>query len=211
MNSPYIDYQSTRWSLIERLKNADDAASWQDFFDIYWKLIYRAALKWGCTPSEAEEVVQETVISVSKQMPTFHADPSKGSFKAWLRSLTRRRVIDQLRKRSKFVFLPVFSEGWENGSECAGDPGEELVAHNDAEEYWDSEWESQILEVALERVKAKVDPKQFQIFHMSAVKSVAAGEVARQLGVNIAQVYLAKHRVMTKLKREIESCERPSR
>src|SRR5256885_10482007 len=89
----------TRWSLIGRLKNLDDQQSWQDFFDAYWKLIYSVALKAGLSDAEAQDVVQETVISVAKKMPEFKADPATGSFKSWLLTLTRWRIVDQVRKR----------------------------------------------------------------------------------------------------------------
>src|SRR6266566_3192044 len=89
----------TRWSLIGRLKDIDDQQSWQEFFDAYWKLIYEVALKAGLSDTEAQEVVQETVISVAKQMPGFRYDPARGKFKGWLLQITRRRIADLVRKR----------------------------------------------------------------------------------------------------------------
>ena len=72
----------TRWTLIERLKNWDDQESWRQFFDTYWKLIYGVAIKSGLTHPEAQDVVQETVMSVCKSMQNFKADPKHGSFKS---------------------------------------------------------------------------------------------------------------------------------
>src|SRR3954462_12547982 len=89
----------TRATLLERLRNLDDHASWQDFFDTYWKLIYCAAVKSGLSDHEAEEVVQETVIGVARKMETFRYEPQICSFKGWLMHVTRRRIIDHLRKR----------------------------------------------------------------------------------------------------------------
>src|SRR6188474_1993563 len=89
----------TRASLIARLKNWQDQASWQDFFDSYWKLIYGVARKTGISDAEAQDVVQETMASVAKQMPKFQYDPAIGSFKAWLLKLTRWRIVDQIRQR----------------------------------------------------------------------------------------------------------------
>src|SRR5262245_57451347 len=93
------DYNSTRWTLIERLKNLDDQESWREFFERYWRLIYSTALQSGLAVPEAQDVVQETVISVSKKIGDFKIDPSLGSFKNWLLHLTRWRIIDQVRKR----------------------------------------------------------------------------------------------------------------
>ena len=81
----------TRWTLIERLKNWDDQESWRQFFETYWKLIYGVAIKSGLTHPEAQDVVQETVMSVCKSMQNFKADPAHGSFKAWL--LDRKSVV----------------------------------------------------------------------------------------------------------------------
>ena len=74
----------TRASLLSRLKDRDDHVGWQEFFDTYWKLIYGVALKAGLNDSEAQDVVQETVIYVAKKLPDFRYDPEKGSFKSVL-------------------------------------------------------------------------------------------------------------------------------
>src|SRR5438552_7709921 len=89
----------TRQSLLSRLKNADDRASWQDFFDTYWRLIYAVAIKSGLTEAEAQDALQETVIAVARNIKEFQYDPKKCSFKSWLMLITRQRIIWQLRKR----------------------------------------------------------------------------------------------------------------
>src|SRR5215472_17537912 len=90
---------ATRATLLARLENLQDQASWQEFFDIYWKLIYGVARQAGMSDVEAQDVVQETIISVARHMPTFKYDPAIGSFKGWLLNMTRWRIIGQLRKR----------------------------------------------------------------------------------------------------------------
>src|ERR1019366_8176972 len=91
----------TRQSLLSRLKDWGDQESWKDFFETYWRLIYQAAIKSGLTDAEAQDVVQETVISVLKNMSTFEYDADKGSFKIWLLRLTGWRIVDQFRKRQR--------------------------------------------------------------------------------------------------------------
>ena len=78
------DFIPTRQSLLSRLKDWDDHESWRVFFETYWKLIYNAAIKAGLADAEAQDVVQETVISVMKSMPGFEYDAQHGSFKGWL-------------------------------------------------------------------------------------------------------------------------------
>src|SRR3954467_11445770 len=90
---------ATRRSLVDRLGNWDDQRRWQEFFDTYWKLIYAAARKSGLTDVEAQEVVQETVITVAKKIDKLKYDPAIGSFKGWLLQITRWRIADQFRKR----------------------------------------------------------------------------------------------------------------
>src|SRR5438128_7978586 len=102
---------ATRRSLVDRLANWDDQRRWQDFFDTYWKLIYSAARKSGLTDSEAQEVVQETVITVAKKIDKLHYDPALGSFKGWLLQITRWRIVDQFRKRDSMQTQREHSEG----------------------------------------------------------------------------------------------------
>src|SRR5215471_16235820 len=89
----------TRRSLLSRLRNWEHEDSWREFFDTYWRLVYNFAIKAGLDEAGAQDAVQETIISVAKQMPSFRYDPKLGSFKSWLLQIARRRVADQLRQR----------------------------------------------------------------------------------------------------------------
>ena len=89
----------TRRSLVERLGDWRDQKNWQEFFETYWKLIYSVAVKAGLTEAEAQDVVQETVITVAKRVEGLKYDPALGSFKGWLLHITRWRIADQFRKR----------------------------------------------------------------------------------------------------------------
>src|SRR5439155_21101802 len=93
------EFIPTRHSLLSRLKDWNDDDSWKEFFDTYWKLIYRTGLRAGLTDMEAQDVVQESILSVAKAMLAFQYDPSIGSFKAWLQKRTQLRIGDQMRKR----------------------------------------------------------------------------------------------------------------
>ena len=193
----------TRWSLISRLKDWDDRESWKDFFDTYWKLIYGVAIKAGLSDAEAEEVVQETVITVAKKIGEFKADPAHGSFKGWLLKITQWRIGDQFRKR-----LPL---GRRRRSDTTSQTGTaERVPDPrgfSLESIWDQEWEKNLVDVALERVKKCVSAKHYQIYYLNILKKMPVRTVAKTLGVNAAQVYLAKHRVGNVLKREIRGLE----
>src|SRR3954471_8016271 len=90
----------TRQSLIRRLKDLDDQSSWQQFFDLYWRLIYGTARKAGLSDAESQDVVQETILTVTKKIQAFEVNPDRGSFRSWLMNITRWRITDQFRKRS---------------------------------------------------------------------------------------------------------------
>ncbi|HOW68925.1 MAG TPA: sigma-70 family RNA polymerase sigma factor, partial [Verrucomicrobiota bacterium] len=92
------DLIPTRWSLLTRLKNWEDHDSWHVFFNTYWRLIYCVARKAGLSDSAAQDVVQETLLTVARKLPEFKTNPEAGSFKGWLMQITRRRIIDQWRK-----------------------------------------------------------------------------------------------------------------
>src|SRR4026207_1531260 len=89
----------TRRSLLGRLKDWHDQDSWQEFSRIYQRLIFDTALKAGLTNVEAQEVVQETLLSVAKKIAGFNYDANVGSFRNWLLQITKRRIVDQFRKR----------------------------------------------------------------------------------------------------------------
>src|SRR5690348_14061493 len=94
------DLIPTRASLLGRLKNSKDQSSWQEFFDTYSQLIYGLALKAGLTDAQAKQVLEATIQSVADHMPSFKYDPKLGSFKAWLRNLTRLQIVSLTLKRT---------------------------------------------------------------------------------------------------------------
>src|SRR5262245_57545066 len=89
----------TRQSLLLRLRDWQDQEGWQDFFDTYWPLIYNVARASGLADGEAQEVAQTTFIYLARRMPNFHYDRKCGSFKSWLRVVTRSRIHVFCRKR----------------------------------------------------------------------------------------------------------------
>jgi RNA polymerase sigma-70 factor (ECF subfamily) len=193
----------TRESLLERLRDLGDAASWQVFFDTYWKLIYASAIRSGLSDHEAEEVVQETVIGVARNMENFRYEPQKCSFKGWLMHITRCRIIDRLRRREsqRWDHDPLPEDGGTTTVEGAPkipDPAGEQAF----EGMWEAEWEKNLVDAALERVKKKVPARQYQIFYLNSVKNMPARDIAKLLGVSRAKVYVVRHRVGNMVKEE---------
>src|ERR1051325_2975483 len=205
MAEPLDELIPTRATLIQRLKNWQDQSSWQDFFDTYWKLIFSVARKSGLTDAEAQDVVQETMVSVARHMPTFEYDPAIGSFKAWLLNLTRWRIADQLRKRGPLV--PLRAAGDDPSAPYAlkelADPARQLLGP-----IWDGEWERHLLDAAIAKVKRRLDPQKFQIFDFYVNKEWPPEKVAQAFQISVDQVYLAKHRITEMIRTEVKRLER---
>ena len=200
------DGLSTRHSLITRLRNLDDKDSWQEFFDTYWKLIYSVARKAGLTEQEAEDVVQETTVTVTKCIQDYRYDPEVCSFKTWLMHKTQWRIIDQVRKRP-----PNFVQRFSPSTDTSRTPVIERIPDPESLELdavWDEEWQKNLMDAAMERVKRRIKPAHYQIFHLSAVRKLGPRRVAQTMGVSVAQVYLVKHRVAGLVKKEVRLLER---
>ena len=190
----------TRRSLIARLQDWKDQRSWDEFYRTYWRLIYSVATKSGLSPDEAWDTVQETVLSVARQTREKQYDPAKGSFKMWLWHIIRWRIKDQFRKR-----LPITAEEADSTESPAADVENLADLSGDTfDKIWEREWQQNILKAATERVKMKTSPRQFQIFDYLVLRGMSTADVRSKLGVSIAQIYLAKHRVGGLLRREIE-------
>ena len=199
------EWLPTRQTLLSRLKNWDDQRSWQEFFDTYWRLIYSAALKAGLTDTEAQEVVQETIITVSRQMPEFKYNRQDGSFKGWLLQTTRWRISDQFRKRA-----PEGDAGASWPKDETGTAEVERVADPTAsvETLWDEAWERNLVEAAVERVKGQVEPKEFQMFDLHVRREWPVRQVAEKLRTTQAHVYYAKYKVARLIRKETKELMR---
>jgi RNA polymerase sigma factor (sigma-70 family) len=208
-NTPVVEspeeFLPTRNSLLTRLKNWDDSEGWKRFFDTYWRLIYRAAIKSGLSDAEAQDVVQETVLSVAKKVTSFKYDPALGSFKGWLMTLTRWRITDQMRKRVRHEPCPPQSLDDLAQTDSLEALPDEQGFNLDA--IWDAEWKQNLMKAAVERVKRKVDARQYQLFDLYAIKGWPVADVAKTLGVSEFQVYKAKSRIAALIRQEMETLE----
>lgn len=196
------DHISTRWSLVERLK-LQDPASWQEFARLYGRLIHCVATQTGCTREEAEDAVQETLSSVAREIHRFNTTPNRGSFSAWLLTIARRRIVDQLRKRppeDRFVRFPGSTTATPTINRIP-----DLAA--DLDDCWDREWRHAVFQRAIEWLKTQVKPGHFKIFYLVVVKEQPVRDVAKTLNVSSAQVYLVKHRLSALLKRQVDQLD----
>ena len=199
MRTEADEFIPTRRSLLSRLRDWDDQESWRDFFEIYGRFIYRTARKAGLKDEEAQDVVQETLIAVAKQMPGFKYNPAIGSFKGWLHQITRRRVVDHFRKRSPEVDL-----GQAGLADTSLDQLPDRAGYG-FDSLWEEEWQKHLLHAAMQHVKRRIHPKQFQMFDLFVTQQWPIKAVMDTLGVSAAQVYMAKMRVSRMIKSEIKT------
>lgn len=188
-----FDAPSTRITLIAKLSNRDDAIAWSEFVRIYEPVIYRLARRHGMQDADASELAQEILITVSKlaesrELTTFR------SFRRWLSVTTRNRVIDAFRKAKA-------------RSRIAG----EVLTQNDGvfdEESLDSQWtielRRELFAEASRTVQSEVPAQQWSAFKQTAIEMCTAADVAKELGMSIGHVYVARCRVLEKLRKAVE-------
>ncbi|TLD68898.1 sigma-70 family RNA polymerase sigma factor [Phragmitibacter flavus] len=192
----------TRKTLIEKLDNWSDWSSWDEFYRTYSGFVFHVARKSGLSDEESSDVVQETFIGVAKNLQKKKFDTSQGSFKSFLLNQARWRILDQFRRRKKQREREAnihFEDDERNTApidRCADPRGVAL------EDLWDKEWREQVMEIALRKVRSMVSPRQFQIFSCYVLNNWPVERLKEELGVNAAQVYLAKHRVGRLLRKE---------
>ena len=196
MNFDQVDYRRTRTTMVVGLRDLEDQKVWNRFFNSYWKLIYHSARKAGLADADAQEVVQETVIAITKSIEGFEYDRSKGSFKGWLMKTTKWKIVDQFRKIQRNQ-----SRESAKASEHLEQIPDDLP---DLDTYWEGHWQKELLEAAMERVKEEVNPLYYQVYDRLVLRDKKAKKVAEELAIPVSQVYLAKHRITEALKKAVE-------
>ena len=196
----------TPTTLLRAMRDMDNHGGWKEFHDKYARVIHDAARSQGLSETEAEDVVQETLLSVVRTMPDFDYNPARCSFKTWLLHLTRCRIADHFRRRPPVSFLrdvPIRDGPRTSTVNRIPDPsGSDLSA------VWENEWRENLVALALERFKPQVSPIHFQIFYLLIVRQAAPRQVANALKVNLGLVYLVRHRLTPRFKRLVLALRR---
>ena len=180
----------TRSSLINRLKATINGESWEVFFNTYWELIYSVARRKGLSEADSQDIVQETILKVHKSLDRFQYNRERGSFKGWLRTITRSRLVEHYKKQQRQPPTQQPREDEDDPLVNLADPqGPEL------DRIWSEEWSRSLIQRSLTFLKQQVSLKQYQIFKCHCIDEWTVKEVCDALSVNAAQVYMAKQRV----------------
>lgn len=192
----------TRPSLLYRVRDAADAASWNEFNRLYRRLIYGRARRAGLRHADAEEVTQDVFARVAATIQEFDLNPERGSFRGWLMQLTQWRITDKfqsLQRHPSSAATPASSDATSTATATI----ERVPAPVDDEDEWDREWQQHVLAAALERVARQVKPRHFQAFELFARRGWPVLKVASELRLNPATVYVIRFRLTKLLQTEV--------
>lgn len=189
---------TTRISLIFRIRDADDSSAWCQFVDIYGPLIYRFGRRKGLQDADAADMVQEVLGEVSKSIGRFDYNPNQGRFRNWLFAIARHTLSRQQKKNG-----PLMASG---DSQTMAALNEIPSPENDWK-IWEAEYHQHLMQWAYGEIRGDFLEKTWQAFVMTAIEGLKPQLVAEELNLSVGSVYVAKNRVIAKLKNKIASVD----
>ena len=184
----------TRSSLLRKIRDPENNAAWERFFDQYAEFVFALARRSGLQAADADEVLQAVLIEVAKSIRSFEYNPEKGKFRSWLATCAHRRITDLLRVKYRRESREV--GGLDRSEEHTefilrqADPGPDQF-----KEMAEEEWRALVKGMALRKTKATTSPKQFGLFHAYAIEEWPIDKVMKTYGATRDQIYQAKRRV----------------
>jgi RNA polymerase sigma factor (sigma-70 family) len=191
------DAPVTRASLLVRLRDGQDQEAWRQFVQVYAPLIYGFARQRGLQDADAADLMQEVLRAVALAAGRLAYDPQRGTFRGWLYTVTRNKLYN-------------FLNGRRRQARATGDTGaQELLEDQpgqdgDAADLWDQEYERRLFTWAADRVRGEFQAPTWQAFWRTAVEGESAREAGRALGLSPGAVYVAKSRVLARLREQIQ-------
>ena len=193
----------TSMTLLGRLRvTPTDVSAWGEFVDRYGPKILGWCRKWGLQSADAEDVAQVVLLKLAGAMRTFDYDPSR-SFRAWLKTLTHHAWRDHVDGPNR--------HGIGSGDTKVLDILQTLEARDDLLVVLQQEHDRELLERAMPLVEKRVAPKTWQAFRLLALEDRSGKDVASELGMSVAAVYVAKNRVQEMLREEIAGMDSSDR
>jgi RNA polymerase sigma-70 factor (ECF subfamily) len=182
---------TTPVSLLERLRQPDEQAAWEQFVELFTPFLYHCARRLGLRAGDAADLVQDVFTTLVKKLPEFTYDRDR-SFRAWLRTVTLNKFRENCRRRAASV------------PEAGAPLPEELAAPGAVEAFDEAEYCRHLTARALEIMQAQFQPTTRKACWEHIVVGRPAAEVAAELGISEGAVYSATHRVLRRLRQELE-------
>lgn len=193
--------QDTSPSLLELLRqDPANQSAWTTFADRYGRLIHQWCGRWGLQQSDAEDVTQNVLLQVSRQMGRFEYDPN-GSFRAWLKTVAYRAwcdFLEQCRRRN--------DRG--SGDTAVLQMLNSVEARDGFLEQLDEEWNRELLQEAMQRVQSRVRPPTWEAFRLMTQENLSGQQTADRLGMKVGTVWVAKSKVQKMIYEEIQKLDR---
>jgi RNA polymerase sigma-70 factor (ECF subfamily) len=197
---PVDDSPLTRASLLLQLRDGTNRDAWLEFTRLYGPVVYGFARKRGLQDADAADMMQDVMRSVSSSIGRLDYDRNQGTFRGWLFTITRNKVFNFLSARR------VRPRG--SGDSSTNRLLESHPDPNEGSDDWEMEYQRRLAALAMERVKNEFQDTTWRAFWLTAVEGVTAGDVARQVGMSPGAIYVAKSRVLARLKEEVETLRR---
>src|SRR5437763_10876499 len=192
----------TRITLLGRLRrDPTNQAAWAEFVDHYGAKVYAWCRKWNLQEADAQDVTQNVLLKLARKMGEFTYDPSR-SFRAWLKTLTHHAWSDFLESRAR--------PGLGSGDSHAADILHSVEAREDLVRQLDEEFDRELLQEAMLRVRLRVAPQTWQAFPLTALEGLPGAEAAERIPMQVAQVFVAKRRVQKMLQEEVAKLDNHS-
>lgn len=175
----------------------EEPAAWERLVRLYGPLVYCWCRRWGMQAADAENIGQETFLKVARNIRSFDAHREGATFRGWLYRIARNTLIDYVRAQKPEV----------NGAGGSSGPTRLMQvefegSHDDDDSACTSEETSLLYAKAIELIRGEFSERDWQAFFRSVVDGQEPGEIASQLQVSTNIVYLAKSRILRRLKQE---------
>jgi RNA polymerase sigma-70 factor (ECF subfamily) len=189
----------TRISLLSRLrKDPQDSSAWDEFVRRYGPRIESWCRRWGLQEADVQDVSQMVLVRLATKLRGFAYDPS-GSFRAWLKTLTRHAWSDYVADQGRAVAGA--------GGSGMFEALHAVEARDDLEQRMEEAFDLELLELATNRVRERVEAHTWEAFQLTALEGLSGAEAAHRLGLPVASVFKAKSNVQKMLQEEIAQLE----
>lgn len=186
----------TRPSLLLRLRDVDNSDAWREFVQLYTPLVFNHCARHGLQEADAADVAQDVMRIVAQAMPEFQYDAQRGKFRGWLLQTTRHRLLKFFtrQQRSPRSTSETVIERFSNDEPAA-----------DERERWEEEYQQRLFDWAAEKAQSEFQPATWNAFWLTAVETNSVKETAAKLGISVGAVYIARSRVIARMRELIET------